>query len=88
MEVWMENAQILEQLTAIIRDALDDQTLAVTLETSAADVPAWDSLAHINIVVATEMGFGIKFRTAELEQIRNVGEFVALIDRKLKAKQA
>jgi acyl carrier protein len=83
----MESTQILEQLTEIIRDALDDQTLALTADTTAADVPAWDSLAHINIVVATEMGFGIKFKTAELEQLRNVGEFVVLIDRKLKVKQ-
>ncbi len=84
----MESTQILEQLTEIIRDALDDQTLALTPETAAADVPAWDSLAHISIVVAAETGFGIKFKTAELEQLRNVGEFVALIDRKLKAKQS
>lgn len=83
----MESTQILEQLTAIIRDALDDQNLILTPETSAADVPAWDSLTHINIVVATEMGFGIKFRTAELEQLRNVGEFVSLISQKLKVKQ-
>lgn len=84
----MESTQILEQLTAIIRDALDNETLPLTSETSAADVPAWDSLAHINIVVATEMGFGIKFRTAELEQLRNVGEFVSLIEQKLRSKQA
>lgn len=83
----MESTQILEKLSAIIRDALDDQDLMLTPETSATDVPAWDSLAHINIVVSTEMGFGIKFKTAELEQLRNVGEFVSLIHEKLKVKQ-
>jgi acyl carrier protein len=83
----MESRKILEQLTAIIRDAVDDQTLVLTPETTAADVPAWDSLAHINIVVGTEMAFGIKFKTAELEQLRNVGEFVSLIEQKLQAKQ-
>jgi len=83
----VESTQILEKLTAIIRDALDDQKLVLTLETTAADVPAWDSLTHINIVVASEMGFGIKFKTAELEQLRNVGDFVSLIEQKLYAKQ-
>lgn len=83
----MESSKILEQLTAIIRDALDDQTLALTPETTAANVSGWDSLAHINIVVGTEMAFGIKFKTAELEQLRNVGEFVSLIEQKLKANQ-
>jgi len=83
----VESMQILEKLTAIIHDALDDQKLVLTPETTAADVPAWDSVAHINIVVATEMGFGIKFKTAELEQLRNVGDFVSLIEQKLCANQ-
>ena len=84
----MESNEILEQLAGIIRDALDHQSIVVTPATSAVDVPAWDSLAHINIVVATEMEFGIKFKTAELEQLRNVGEFVSLIGQKLRVKQA
>jgi acyl carrier protein len=83
----MDNAQVLEQLTNIIRDVLNNDTLALTAETVAADVPEWDSFNHINIVVATEVRFGIKFKTAELEQLRNVGEFVALIERKLSQKK-
>jgi acyl carrier protein len=83
----MDNAQVLEQLTGIIRDVLNNETLVLTPETVAADVPEWDSFNHINIVVATEVKFGIKFKTAELEQLRNVGEFVALIERKLSKKK-
>jgi acyl carrier protein len=83
----MESTEILEQLTGIIREVLDDPSVELKPETTATDVPAWDSLAHINIVVATEMGFGVKFKTAELQQLRNVGEFVILIGQKLKANQ-
>lgn len=83
----MDDSQILEQLTNIIRDVLNDDTLILTPETIAADVPEWDSFNHINIVVATEVKFGIKFKTAELEQVRNVGEFVALIGQKLSQKK-
>ncbi len=83
----MDDSQILEQLTDIIRDVLNNETLTLTPETIAADVPEWDSFNHINIVVATEVKFGIKFKTAELEQVRNVGEFVALIGQKLSQKK-
>lgn len=82
----MENAEIYEQLTEVFRDVLNDESLRLSAELTAADVPKWDSFNHINIVVATEERFGIKFKTAELEQLRNVGQFVDLIDRKLKAK--
>ena len=83
----MDNAQVMEQLTGIFRDVLSNDTLTLTPETSAEDVPGWDSFNHINIVVATEVKFGIKFKTAELEQLKNVGEFVALIERKLAQKK-
>ena len=82
----MESAEIYEQLTGVFRDVLNDESLRLTPELTAADVPQWNSVNHINIVVASETRFGIKFRTAELEQLRNVGQFVDLIDRKLKAK--
>jgi acyl carrier protein len=82
----MESAEIYEQLTGVFRDVLNDESLRLTPELTAADVPQWDSFNHINIVVATEERFGIKFRTAELEQLRNVGQFVDLIGRKLTAK--
>lgn len=82
----MESTEILEQLTGVFRDVLDDESLTLSPELTAADVPQWDSLNHINIVAASEVQFGIKFRTYELEQLGNVGEFVELIDRKLKAQ--
>jgi acyl carrier protein len=83
----MDDAEILQQLTEIIRDVLNDDTLTLKPDTVAADVPEWDSFNHINIVVATEAKFGIKFKTAELEQLRNVGEFVVLIKQKLSQKK-
>ena len=81
----MERAEIIEQLTGIFRDVLGDESLTLTPELSAADVPQWDSFNHLNIVVGAEARFGIKFTTAELDELRNVGEFVELIALKLKA---
>ena len=71
--------QILHDLTGIFRTVLDDDALVLTPDTTAADVPGWDSMAHITIVVEAERHFGIKVRTAEIEEMRNVGDFMRLI---------
>ena len=75
----MNPDQILTELTEIFRTVLDDDTLVLRPETTAADVPGWDSMNHITIVVEAEQHFGIKVRTAEIEALRNVGDFVSLI---------
>jgi acyl carrier protein len=78
--------EILERLTAIFRDILDDDNIELTPETTAADIKDWDSANHINIVVSVEMRFGIKISNAQVEQLKNVGDFVELIAQKLDAK--
>jgi acyl carrier protein len=77
--------QVYSILTEIFRDVLGREDLQLRADLTAKDVPEWDSFAHVNIIVATEMRFGVKFMTAELEQLRNVSEFAALIERKLAA---
>ncbi len=79
----MTNDEILAKLTEIIGDVLDRQDLELTSDTVAADVPGWDSVSHIEIVVGAELRFGVKFHTAELDEITNVGDFVDLIAKKL-----
>lgn len=82
----MNNSEILEQLTDIFRDVFGDDSLVLTPQMTADDVEEWDSFNHINIVVATEIRFGIKFKTAELEKLKNVGEYLELISQKLTHK--
>lgn len=53
---------------------------------SAKEVPGWDSLAQIQIIVAIEKKFKIRFHLGEVETTRNVGELVALIQKHLQAK--
>ena len=62
-----------------IRPLANDDTLVITPETTADDIPRWDSFNHINIIVGTEMRFGLRFQTAEVEALKNVGELVKLI---------
>jgi acyl carrier protein len=76
-------SEIYEQLTEIFRDLFDDDTLVLRPDITAADVPGWDSFNHVNLIVAVEARFNIKFKTAEIEGLRNVGHLVEVIESKL-----
>jgi acyl carrier protein len=79
----MDDKAILAKLTGIFQEVLDDPSVALSPNTTADDVNNWDSMNHIAIVVQTERRFGVKFHTAEIEELRNVGDFVRLIGIKL-----
>jgi acyl carrier protein len=79
----MQQEEIYKRLTAIFRDVFDDDTLVATPELTAADVKDWDSVNHITLVVSIEQEFGIKFKTAELEKMKNVGQMVEQIEKKM-----
>jgi acyl carrier protein len=63
-----------DQLEALFRDVFEDPSLALTDQMSAADVPEWDSLAHINIMTAIEATFNVRFSDQELQGFANIGE--------------
>ena len=75
----MTHDKILSDLTTIVRLVLDNEDVVLTLATVATDVPEWDSMNHITIIVESERHFGIKVRTADIEALHNVGDFVTLI---------
>jgi acyl carrier protein len=76
-------SDLLERLQPIFRDVLDNAQLTVHRESSALNVEGWDSLAHINLVTAIEQEFHIRFALGELNELKNVGEMVDLMQRKL-----
>lgn len=78
----MQQPEIYSKLTLVFHDIFDDNSLVLRPEMTAKDVQDWDSFNHINLVVATEQRFGIKFQAAEIESLRNVGQFVELIEKK------
>jgi acyl carrier protein len=82
----MQSQEIYATLTAIFHDLFDDDTLVLTPELTAEEVPEWDSFNHINLIVAVESHFNIKFQTAELEQLHTVGHLATLIQQKLAAQ--
>lgn len=70
-------------LQGVFRDIFDQPNLTIGRQTSAADIEEWDSLAHVNLVVAVEKKFGIEFALGELQALKNVGEMIDLIAAKL-----
>jgi acyl carrier protein len=82
----MDTASIYRQLTEIFRDVFDDDSIVLTPETTAADIHDWDSVNHVNLIVAIEIRMKIKFKTIEVESLHNVGHLVSLIEQKLNTK--
>jgi len=81
----MTQFEILAKLQNIFDDIfLEPPKLTPTL--SAKDVPEWDSLLHISLIVAVEKAFSVRFRMGEVEATRNIGEFADLIDRRMTFK--
>jgi acyl carrier protein len=80
----MEPAEIIKQLDEIFVDVIDNEDIKLTTETTAGDVDGWDSLSHIQLVVAIEKHFRIRFTAKEIQSWKNVGELVASIQSKIK----
>ncbi|MBF0624117.1 MAG: acyl carrier protein [Magnetococcales bacterium] len=79
----MTEDDLYARLTDIFREVFEDDALVVTPELSADDVPTWNSLSNIRMVLAVEESFQVRFSSAELSGNRNVGEFVAQLMTKL-----
>jgi len=75
----MKKEEIYKALDEVFQEVFDDEEIHVTPETTADDIEDWDSLEHINLVVAVENKFGIKFNMNEVTSFKNVGEMVDII---------
>ena len=82
----MDRQEIMERINVIFRDVFDDDTLVIVDSTNAEDIEDWDSLEHINLIMAMEKDFDLKFNLKEVGELANVGEMADLIERKLREK--
>jgi acyl carrier protein len=75
----MEISAILKQVNAIFIDVLDEDCIILTNETTAEDIEEWDSLTHVQLIVAIEKHFKIRFISSEIRNWKNVGEMCGAI---------
>lgn len=79
----MNTAQILEEVKNIFIDVLDNGDIRLSLDSTANDVEDWDSLTHIQLVVAIEKHFKIRFTAAEIQQWKTVGDMCIAINARI-----
>jgi acyl carrier protein len=77
---------LLAELQVIFRDIFDQPNLVITRESNASTVDDWDSLTHVNLITAIEKRYKIRFALGELQDLKNVGDMIDLIQEKLAAK--
>lgn len=76
-------SEVFQKVEEIFREVFDQEELEIHEETCAEDIEDWDSLEQINLLIAMEKEFDIKFELKEVSQLKNVGEMVSLIQEKI-----
>ena len=79
----IDEADRLDGLTEIFQDIFQDDGLILTRSMTRDDLPQWDSMNHLNILMALEMRYRIKFSLVEIEAAQSVGDILQMIRRKL-----
>ncbi len=79
-ELRTPGAPVIAEITDIVRSVLNDPSVTLTEDTTALDVPGWDSFAHIAVIVEAECRFGITFAATEVGALQRVGDLAHLIE--------
>jgi acyl carrier protein len=80
------------ELQDVFREVFDDDDIVLSETTTAADIDGWDSMMHINLIIAIEKRFGVKFAAAEISKTKgddqNIGSLVEMLESKLPPTKA
>ncbi len=82
MSIVRDGQEIRQRVQKIFREVFESPSLIVSERTTAADIPSWDSLTHINLIIALEEEFGIQFSSEEVTSMTCVGDLFAVLERK------
>ncbi len=71
-------------LNGVFREVFEDDSIQITDVMTADDIDGWDSLSHVNLIVAVEMKFNVRFSQKELLTFKNVGDLLKSIESKIR----
>jgi acyl carrier protein len=74
---------ITNELKTTLLAALKLKDWDISDETLASEIPGWDSLNHLNVIIAVEQHFGVRFKNFEVLKLKNIGELQRLLNSKL-----
>jgi acyl carrier protein len=77
----LDEKTVYDRLESIFREVFDENNITISSNTTAADINGWDSFGHLNLIVAIESSFGMRFAITETADIQSVGDIVDIISR-------
>ena len=78
----MTSSTTFDQLRAIASDIFGEPAQEITESSSPETIESWDSVQHLNLVLAMEEQFAVQFDPEEMDQMKNMGEIAGLLDKK------
>ena len=79
----MELNELVKEVNDIFIDIFEDKSIVLNEFTTNADIDAWDSLNHIQVITAVESHYGIYFEINELLNFNNIGDLCRCVQQKL-----
>lgn len=77
----MNSVEIMKKLEKVFRNVFDDEGITISRDTTAYDIEEWDSLEHINLIIAIEQEFGVHFSLEETTKLKSVGEIADSLEK-------
>jgi len=75
-------AEIYAGLTEVFHDTFGDANLVLTPQLAADQVPGWDSVKMVTIILGVEQRFDVRLRSREVDKLKNVGDLAELVKTK------
>lgn len=79
----MNRKEIFNKVSIIFKDVIEDKELIIEESYNSSDIPEWDSLVHIMLIVETEKEFNIKFLSSEISKWKDIGAMITAIESKV-----
>ena len=79
----MNKKDFFNKVQDVFIDVFDDENLEINHSTNSEDIEEWDSLNHIQLVLSIEKSFSVRFKTGEIQSLKDVGEMIDLLEEKI-----